>query len=107
MSIGGSRFTHTTSPLRETEAESLGKWEETLADALSALFTEPSAASAAPSAATGTSLAGPAADRAREALEHYNQAIERLKSGDWAGFGTELDAMRGLLEDLSRQSRGH
>ncbi len=46
----------------------------------------------------GTPLAGPAADRAREALDRYNQAIERLKSGDWAGFGTELDAMRGLLE---------
>jgi hypothetical protein len=28
--------------------------------------------------------------------------MERLKSGDWAGFGTELDAMRGLLEDMSR-----
>jgi uncharacterized protein len=49
---------------------------------------------------------GPAADRAREALHHYNQAIERLKSADWAGFGTELDAMRGLLEDMSRHSGG-
>ena len=81
--------------------------KETLAEALSALFTEPSAASAAPSAATGTSLAGPAADRAREALDHYNQAIERLKSGDWAGFGTQLDAMRRLLEDMIKQSGGH
>src|SRR6266542_3003437 len=78
--------------------------KETLAEALSALFTEPRAASAAPSAATGTPLAGPAADRARQALDHYNQAIESLKSGDWAGFGKELDAMRGLLEDMSRQS---
>ena len=80
--------------------------KETLAEALSALFTEPSAAAAAPSATTGTPLAGPAADRAREALDRYNQAMERLKSGDWAGFGTELDAMRGLLEDMSRQSGG-
>jgi uncharacterized protein len=81
--------------------------KETLAEALSALFTEPTVASATPSAATGTPLTGPAADRAREALDRYNQAIERLKSGDWAGFGTELDAMRGLLEDMSRQSGGH
>jgi len=81
--------------------------KETLAEALSALFTEPSAAAAAPSATTGTPVAGPAADRAREALDRYDQAIERLKSGDWAGFGTELNAMRGLLEDLSRQSGGH
>jgi uncharacterized protein len=79
---------------------------ETLADALSALFTEPSAASAAPSEASGTPLAGSAADRAREALHHYNRAIERLRSGDWAGFGTELDAMRRLLEDMSRQPGG-
>ena len=80
--------------------------KETLAEALSALFAD-GAAPAAPSAATRPPLAGPAGDRAREALDHYNKAIERLKSGDWSGFGTELDAMRGLLEDLSRQSRGH
>src|SRR5437899_4344539 len=84
--------------------------KETLAEALSALFeagTAPAAASAGAGATTGTPLAGPAADRAREALDHYNRAIERLKSGDWTGFGTELDAMRGLLEDMSRQSGGH
>jgi uncharacterized membrane protein (UPF0182 family) len=80
--------------------------KETLAEALSALF-EAGTAPAAPSATTGTPLAGPAADRAREALDHYNQAMERLKSGDWAGFGTEFDAMRGLLEDMSRHSGGH
>jgi uncharacterized membrane protein (UPF0182 family) len=78
--------------------------KETLAEALLALFAEPSGVPAAPSAALGTPLAGPAADRAREALDRYHQAIEHLKSGDWAGFGTELDAMRGLLEDMSRQS---
>jgi hypothetical protein len=54
-----------------------------------------------------TPLAGLAADRAQEALQHYNQAIAHLKSGDWAGFGTELDAMRGLLEDMSPKSDGH
>jgi uncharacterized membrane protein (UPF0182 family) len=80
--------------------------KETLAEALSDLF-EPGAAQVAPGATKETPLAGPAADRAREALDHYNQAIERLKSGDWAGFGTELDAMRGLLEDMIRQSGSH
>jgi uncharacterized protein len=79
--------------------------KETLAEALSALFVESSVAPVAPSAVTP--LAGPAADRARQALVHYNQAIERLKSGDWAGFGTELDAMRELLEDISQQSGSH
>jgi uncharacterized membrane protein (UPF0182 family) len=80
--------------------------KETLAEALSVLF-ETGAAPSAPSTSMGTSLATPAPAKAREALDHYNQAIERLKSGDWTGFGTQLDAMRGLLEDLSRQSIGH
>ena len=80
--------------------------KETLAEALAALF-EGGAAPAVPSASAGTPIAGLAGDRAREALDHYNQAIERLKSGDWSGFGTELDAMRGLLEEMNRQSGGH
>jgi uncharacterized protein len=80
--------------------------KETLAEALSALF-EAGTAPAAPSATTGTPLAGPPADLAREALHYYNQAVERLRSGDWAGFGTELDAMRGLLEDMITQPGDH
>jgi len=80
--------------------------KETLAEALSALF-EAGTPPAAPSAATGKPDAGAAADRARAALDHYNQAIEHLKSGDWASFGTELDAMRALLEEMARQSGGH
>ena len=78
--------------------------KETLAEALSALFVAPGAEPAAPGAATGPPLAGAATDWAREALDHYHQAIERLRSGDWAGFGAELDAMRGLLENANRQS---
>ena len=75
--------------------------EETLAGALAALFrtlapafpvTGPSGAALPPSAAD---------PRAREALKHYGRAIERLKAGDWGGFGVELDAMRPLLEQLS------
>ena len=81
--------------------------KETLPEALSALFTQPDAVRATPSDATGAPLVGPAAPRTREALDHYNRAIERLKSGDWVGFGAELDALRGLLEDMSRPSSGH
>ena len=40
---------------------------------------------------------------AREALDHYDHAIERLKAGDWSGFGTELDALRPLLEKLNAE----
>jgi len=76
--------------------------EETLAAALSALFTESAVAAAAAGTAT-EAREGSAARRAQEALDHYNHAIERLKSGDWTGFGKEIDAMRGVLEDIRRQ----
>jgi len=38
--------------------------------------------------------------RAREALAHYDRAIDRLKVGDRCGFGAELDALQPLLEAL-------
>ncbi|REG48500.1 hypothetical protein B0G80_4728 [Paraburkholderia sp. BL6669N2] len=68
--------------------------EETLGEALAALFKETARVGAA-SPARGTVDA-----RASEALAHYDRAIERLKAGDWTGFGTELDALRPLLEAL-------
>jgi uncharacterized membrane protein (UPF0182 family) len=74
---------------------------ETLAEALAALFVD----SRAPTTAGQTPGEGSAARGAQEALDHYNRAMERLKSGDWTGFGKEIDAMRGLLEDISRQPR--
>jgi len=42
----------------------------------------------------------PVPDRTREALlGHYTRAMERLKAGDWGGFGADLEAMRALLEE--------
>ena len=78
--------------------------DETLAGALAALFKEPAPASPPSGAPAKTALAGPEGDRAREALSHYNRAIEQLKSGNWAGFGAELDALQPLLEGLSQHS---
>jgi uncharacterized protein len=81
--------------------------KETLAEALSALFIE---SGAAPAVSTGTeemAPMNPAASRAREALDRYNRAVERLKAGDWKGFGSQFDAMRELLEEMNRQSSGH
>src|SRR6266487_456997 len=71
--------------------------EETLAQALAALFRGP--ASAAPGAPARPSAAGAEADRAREALGHYDRAMEQLKAGDWGGFGAELEKLRSLLEE--------
>jgi uncharacterized membrane protein (UPF0182 family) len=81
--------------------------KETLAEALAALFVEPNAAAPAASAATESPGADRTDNRAQQALDRYNRAMAQLKSGDWAGFGQELDAMRGLLEDMSRPSAGH
>lgn len=80
---------------------------ETLAEALSALFVE---SGAAPTVSTGTEEMvpmNPAASRAREALDRYNRAVERLKAGDWKGFGSQFDSMRELLEDMNQQSSEH
>jgi uncharacterized protein len=81
--------------------------KETLAEALSSVFMETGPGATAPSLEIRAPFASPGADSAREALDHYNQAIQRLKSGDWTGFGTELEAVRQLLEEMSRRSGSH
>ena len=81
--------------------------EETLPAALAALFEESAPATALPVPVAGASSAGPAYERARQALGHYDRAIDRLKVGDWTGFGAELDALRPLLEQLSGQPAAH
>ena len=80
--------------------------KETLAEALSALFIEPGAAPSVSNTTEEMPGTSPAASQAHEALDRYNQAVERLKSGDWKGFGTQFDAMRELLEEMNRRSTG-
>jgi hypothetical protein len=82
--------------------------EETLGAALAAIFKEIAAppAAAPPSGAVGAVPASPVESRAREALAHYDRAVERLKAGDWSGFGAELDTLRPLLEELGRPPGG-
>jgi uncharacterized protein len=81
--------------------------KETLAEALSALFMEPGAGPAVSGTTEEMPGTSPAPNQAREALDRYNQAVERLKSGDWKGFGMQFDAMRALLEEMNRHSTGH
>jgi uncharacterized membrane protein (UPF0182 family) len=80
---------------------------ETLTEALAALFVEGGATPPVSSTTGEMQATGPAAGQAQEALDRYNQAVERLKSGDWKGFGAQFDAMREILEKMSRQSAGH
>jgi len=83
--------------------------EQTLPQALAALFKAPTPAAAAPGAApsaaagVATSASVPVGDAARAALEHYERALAKLKAGDWSGFGVELDALKPVLEQLNRQ----
>jgi uncharacterized protein len=79
--------------------------EETLPRALATLFAEPVHPPPRAAVPTGGLLAPSEADRVREALDHYHQAMERLKAGDWRGFGAELDQLRAVLES-SGQHRG-
>jgi len=74
--------------------------EDTLPEALAALFQRsvPPAVTLPP-----TTIALPAEEQGRAALSHYDKAIERLKAGDWAGFGVELNALRPLLQQLGGQ----
>ena len=55
--------------------------KETLSEALSALFLEPGAAPAVSTTIEEMPVTSPATSQAREALDRYNQAVERLKSG--------------------------
>ncbi|MDR3526261.1 MAG: UPF0182 family protein, partial [Rhizomicrobium sp.] len=88
--------------------------EETLAKALAALFPVPQGmtpdlgAAAQPQASSTSSAVAPGtplSDTARAALDHYNKALTKLKAGDWAGFGAELDAMKPALEALNKTKR--
>ena len=76
--------------------------EETLPAALAALFRETAPPALLPEARASMPLVGLTADRAREALSHYQQAMEQLKSGNWSGFGAELEALRQLLEEVGQ-----
>jgi uncharacterized membrane protein (UPF0182 family) len=76
--------------------------EETLADALAALFKETRVPSPLPGGLIPASPPANQSDRGQRALDHYNRAMERLKSGDWTGFGAELNKLQSLLEELGR-----
>lgn len=80
--------------------------EETLGAALAALFKDTAPPAVRPGENSAARGVGPADARAREALAHYDRALERLKAGDWSGFGAELDALRPLLEALGRPTNG-
>ncbi|MBB3185908.1 UPF0182 family protein [Microbacter margulisiae] len=45
-------------------------------------------------------------DQAKEALAHYNKAVEYLQQQDWADYGRELQQMKEILSEMSNYSPG-
>jgi uncharacterized membrane protein (UPF0182 family) len=59
--------------------------------------TVPLAAPSGAASAPPPSAAGPAA----EALQHYRQALDALRNGDWQTFGVEMNALQKALQDAA------
>jgi uncharacterized membrane protein (UPF0182 family) len=78
--------------------------DETLTGALAALFKDTVPPRQVPQARASAPLTGPAIERAQQALKHYQQAMEQLRTGDWSGFGSELSTLQRILEELSQPS---
>jgi uncharacterized membrane protein (UPF0182 family) len=76
--------------------------EETLPGALAALFKSSGQTASMPSSSPIDETSASEADPVREALHVYSRAMERLKAGDWGGFGAEMDRLREVLESSQR-----
>ncbi len=71
--------------------------EETLDKAISVIF---GAAAEKPADDAAVRITG---ELASDALLYYTKAQERLAAGDWAGYGSELEQMRGVLSELAKR----
>jgi len=76
--------------------------EETLEDALVAIFTSPQPAAAKP----GSPPAVPGApgnsvqDLSKLARQYYDKALELLKAGDWTGYGENINKLNDIIKNL-------
>lgn len=86
--------------------------EPNLEQALATLFGDgdgkpPAAPPAEPGAEpdpTEPVVARTLTDLIDEAVQHFNTAEERMRSGDWSGYGKALDAMKRTLDEMAAQS---
>ncbi len=86
--------------------------QETLAASLSAIFAElPSVPAPAPPAPAPTAPDSPSVPQTpsgdvntlvSQAQAHYDQAQAYLQAGDWTGYGSELEALKAVLDELGR-----
>ena len=77
--------------------------KKTLDEALQAVFNiSAEQASAETQFISGQTGSPPALSKqAREALGHYNKALDYLKQDDWAGYGKELQLMKSVLSQMA------
>jgi len=76
--------------------------EPTLERGIAAIFGAAAPLPELPSVAEPEApVAANIADLIEQAKQHYEQAQEYLKAGDWTGYGNELDALRAVLDQLA------
>jgi uncharacterized membrane protein (UPF0182 family) len=76
----------------------------TLDEALQAIFNgsgQQDSTMVQPEMAMGNTAKVLLSGKAKEALGHYNKAVEYLKQNDWNGYGKELMMMKAILSEMS------
>ena len=79
--------------------------ERTLGESLAAIFgtepfpTEPGEEPAEP--VEPGEITSDVAELISQAQQHYSNAQEYLKDGDWTGYGRELEALKAILDELA------
>jgi len=79
--------------------------QDNLEEALAATFGSRPAMAAPPKEAGLPPSSRGQPDRIRSALEHFERAHERLRQGDWAGYGKELKETEAILKELAGESQ--
>ncbi|NOY36084.1 MAG: UPF0182 family protein [Chlorobi bacterium] len=75
--------------------------KKTLDEALQAVFNVATGSAITPrETLTGNEIAFPLFRQAREALNHYNNALNYLKQADWNHYGDELKQMQSILNQM-------
>jgi len=75
--------------------------EKTLDEALKAVFAAQGVPPAQQQKVLSGAPAGPLPAGAQAALNHYNQAMEYLKQGNWAKYGEQLGQLKQILETMA------
>ncbi len=80
---------------------------QTLDEALQAIFNpsgQISSTEVQPGIVQGNAVKTILSVKAKEALTHYNKAVEYLKQNNWNGYGNELQQMQTILSEMSSEN---